>query len=105
MTARAAGAVMLLALLAGCRPETTPSNDQSGPVDPKTINTLTVCANVRYYIAHDQLDTHDAEATLKLEASKSSVSPRLRAAIDSYYRGDRAAGKQAMIDSCRKGGG
>lgn len=90
------GLAMVLALLVGaCKP---------APRDSPQANTLQACNDIHHYISAGALASHEAETVIKLSATRSGVPESIRNAVDSYYRGDRAAGQRAMLTSCADAG-
>lgn len=64
----------------------------------------TVCIDIHTAINNAMLDDRATQAQIELAAAKSGVNERIRTAIDSYYRGDKAAGRQAMLTACADAG-
>jgi len=94
----AAGLAMVLALLLGaCKPV----NDK-GP-GAKAANG-TVCGYIHNAIGSKTLDDPSTKAAIELAAAKSGVTEDVRAAVDTYYRGDKALGERAMLSACNDAG-
>ncbi len=92
----AVGLAMMLALLVGaCRPT---------PRESPQANTLQACNAIHDAINGASLDSHDSETVIKLAAAHDGVPETIRNAIDAYYRGDHAAGRQAMLKACADAG-
>lgn len=86
--------VALLPLLAGC-----PDSSKNS-----SISNSEVCDDIHSAINLSTLDTRGAEAQIKLAGARAGVTDRIRAAIDTYYRGDKDAGRQAMLSACAVAG-
>jgi hypothetical protein len=91
------GLAMILALalgsLYGCRTVTTPG-DGGGK------NATAVCTMIHAAVSDATLDDPSTRAAIQLAATKPGVPESVRNAVDAYYRGDRVAGRHAMLTSC-----
>lgn len=92
----AAGAVLLLAAVASHACRDTGGNGNA--------NTKITCDAIHSAARAGTLDSHATETEVKIDASHSGVPEAIRAAIDSYYRGDRTGGRQAMLVACADAG-
>jgi len=68
------------------------------------VNNEQVCGDIHSAINSSTLDTRGTEAQIKLAGARAGVTDRIRAAIDAYYGGDHAAGRQAMLTACAVAG-
>lgn len=67
-------------------------------------NTTRTCQAIYAAISRRDLASHGSETEIKLDAAKQGVPASVRDAIDTYYRGDHAAGQAAMTRACRDAG-
>ena len=96
LTAALIAAALLPAapMLAGC-----PDSSKN-----PSVNNEQVCGDIHSAINSSTLDTRGTEAQIKLAGARAGVTDRIRAAIDTYYGGDHAAGRQAMLTACAVAG-
>lgn len=88
--------IMVLLVLAGCRPGVEP--------DPHSAAMVKVCSEIRSYDSRGQLLSHEAETVIKIDATKPGTTAALGKAIDRYYGAksdaERAAGRKAVLLEC-----
>ena len=82
--------------LAGC-PDSSQNPDTS-------TGSAQVCADIHAAIDSGMLDARGTRVEIQLHAAHAGVTDRIRAAVDTYYRGDHAAGRQAMLSACAVAG-
>lgn len=86
-------------VLSACKPDTSAPH----PVTPNA-GAGDACYQIHHAIDTATLDTVDGQLQIKIAAKHDGVPDAIRAAIDEYYRGDKRAGKQAMLTACASAG-